>query len=314
MIIENLLLIFALLTFGLQMGSFFLGLYFYLSRRELWKLKGILFLGYLVILYFLAFLRYYTSNVLMLHHSLIVLIISALEMTGISLLIYYFSATINYFMKRTWRKGKLAWVIVAVITTFVLGVIRLVIGYSPLMHLLLSLILILSMIIISIDALRSLPLIQRPIDRISITLLSGLTLLFLPLVLTSRFLGIYLEDSQISNTLAFLVNTVYYCGMAVILIRYFINRSLEREERVLSLAEQPKDFFVELSVTPRERDIIILLEKGLSYKEIGAELDISINTVNNHIANIYKKFSVRSKVELLNALRDTQNERGVKHD
>jgi len=303
---NNLLLILAVLTFGLQMGSFFLGLFFYLSRRELWKFKGILFLGYLVLLYFFAMLRFYLHHLLNMEGSLTFLVINALEMTGISLLIYYFSATINYFMKRKWRKLQLTWVLIAVVATFSLGVARLVFGYSPVLHLILSLFLIISMTIIFINALRSLPLIQRPIDRISVTFLSGLTLIFLPLILTSRFLGVYLEDTSIGDTLSFTVSSCYYLGLAIILIRYFIRRSLERDDRIVSLSEQPRSFFEDISVTPRERDIILLLEKGFSYKEIGADLDISINTVNNHIANIYKKFSVRSKVELLNALRDNR--------
>jgi DNA-binding CsgD family transcriptional regulator len=304
--VESLLFIFSFLTFGIQLGSFFLGLYFYLSHRELWKLKGILFLGYLVLLYFLTIIRFYLSQVLGLEHSLLFMIIYSVEMTGISLLVYYFSATINYFMQRKWRKSKLLWVLIAVLATFVLSVLLVIHNYSPLIKMILSILLVLSMIIISMDALRSLPLIQRETDRSSITMLLGLTLLFIPLLLTSRFLQIYLENPQISSFWTFFVTSCYYLGMGIILIRFFIKRSLEHEERVLKLSEQPWEFYENLSITPREKDIVLLLEQGLSYKEIGSELSISINTVNNHIANIYKKFSVRSKVELLNALRDKQ--------
>lgn len=303
---ENLLLLLGIITFALQMGSFFLGLYFFLSRRELWKFKGILFLGYLVMLYLFSLMRYYLGNLVPLELPLPLMIIRALEMTGISLLIYYFSATINYFMRRSWRLNRLIWVLLAVASTFALGVVFIFSGFSPWIRLPLTLLLMLSMITISLDALRSLPLIQREIDRTSISLLLGWTLLFIPLSLTTRFLQIYLEDGPLSANLDFLILSLFYLGMAVILIRYFIKRSLEGEERILTLSEQPKSFFEALSITPREKDIVILLEQGLSYKEIGAELDISINTVNNHIANIYKKFSVRSKVELLNALREHQ--------
>ena len=44
--------------------------------------------------------------------------------------------------------------------------------------------------------------------------------------------------------------------------------------------------------------------KGLTQKEIAAELSISVNTVNNHIANIFTKTEVRSRIDLLNLLQE----------
>ena len=45
-------------------------------------------------------------------------------------------------------------------------------------------------------------------------------------------------------------------------------------------------------------------EKPKSDKEIASELDISVNTVNNHIANIFAKTEVRSRIDLLNLLQE----------
>ena len=55
-------------------------------------------------------------------------------------------------------------------------------------------------------------------------------------------------------------------------------------------------------ITDREKEIIILLKQGLTYKEIGEKLFISAHTVNNHVAKIYSKMGVKSKFELLRAL------------
>ena len=38
--------------------------------------------------------------------------------------------------------------------------------------------------------------------------------------------------------------------------------------------------------------------------KIASELDISVNTVNNHIANIFAKTEVRSRIDLLNLLQE----------
>ena len=41
------------------------------------------------------------------------------------------------------------------------------------------------------------------------------------------------------------------------------------------------------------------LVDNLSYREIGERLDISIETVRDHIKNIYRKLQVNSKMEVV---------------
>lgn len=50
----------------------------------------------------------------------------------------------------------------------------------------------------------------------------------------------------------------------------------------------------------RENEILHFLSKGLLYKEIALQLDISINTVKQHIHNIYEKLHVQNRTEALN--------------
>jgi DNA-binding NarL/FixJ family response regulator len=56
------------------------------------------------------------------------------------------------------------------------------------------------------------------------------------------------------------------------------------------------------NITEREYSVITLIKEGLTNKEIAYELNISVNTVNNHIANIFSKTKVRSRIDLLNLL------------
>lgn len=51
------------------------------------------------------------------------------------------------------------------------------------------------------------------------------------------------------------------------------------------------------SLSPREREILILLAKGFRYKEIAEQLSISFDTVRAHLRNIYDKLQVRSRTE-----------------
>jgi DNA-binding NarL/FixJ family response regulator len=51
-------------------------------------------------------------------------------------------------------------------------------------------------------------------------------------------------------------------------------------------------------LTGREKEIMQSLVKGSSYKEIAANAFISIETINSHIKNIYRKLNVHSRAEL----------------
>lgn len=53
----------------------------------------------------------------------------------------------------------------------------------------------------------------------------------------------------------------------------------------------------ESNLTPREEQILQYLTKGFLYKEIAAELFISIETVRSHIRKIYQKLQVRTRTE-----------------
>ncbi len=55
--------------------------------------------------------------------------------------------------------------------------------------------------------------------------------------------------------------------------------------------------YVEL--TPREKEILIYLSKGKSYKMIAEACFISVNTVGTHMAHIYQKLHVNSATEAL---------------
>ena len=47
-------------------------------------------------------------------------------------------------------------------------------------------------------------------------------------------------------------------------------------------------------LTPRQRNILQLLAQGYSSKQMAAELNVSVNTVNNHRAAVFIKLGVHS--------------------
>jgi two-component system nitrate/nitrite response regulator NarL len=67
--------------------------------------------------------------------------------------------------------------------------------------------------------------------------------------------------------------------------------------RVADLAAERRTESVASRLTPREREILTLIENGLSNKEIARRLYIEVPTVKNHVHNILGKLNVRRRGE-----------------
>ena len=53
-------------------------------------------------------------------------------------------------------------------------------------------------------------------------------------------------------------------------------------------------------LSPRENETLKLLAKGLLYKEIATDMEISVATVRQHIHKIYEKLHVQNRTEAIN--------------
>ena len=75
-----------------------------------------------------------------------------------------------------------------------------------------------------------------------------------------------------------------------------IEQNLELQSLVSS---KNKNLYKDIdNLSNRENQVVELLIKGYSDKEIARELKISAYTVNDHIKNIYRKYNVHSRFEL----------------
>ena len=52
-----------------------------------------------------------------------------------------------------------------------------------------------------------------------------------------------------------------------------------------------------VQLSPREREVLILLSRGLANREISEELGVSIETVKTHIERLYKRLAVNSRTD-----------------
>lgn len=53
------------------------------------------------------------------------------------------------------------------------------------------------------------------------------------------------------------------------------------------------------ALTPREREVLILIAEGNSNKEVATKLDLSVKTVDNHRSNAMRKFELRNLRDII---------------
>jgi DNA-binding CsgD family transcriptional regulator len=94
------------------------------------------------------------------------------------------------------------------------------------------------------------------------------------------------------------------CGLE--LFRPWGGKAFEARERALVQLVQEqlaRDFeaaqAAALRLSPRQRQVLALLTRGLSEKEVAAELDVSPHTVHDYVKALHRVHGVRSRGELL---------------
>ncbi len=102
-----------------------------------------------------------------------------------------------------------------------------------------------------------------------------------------------------SGVLGVLAVGLFCISWAILDILLGVRDLSEGNERGLPLATLKAQY----GITERESEIVELLRKGFSSKEIAEKLYISLRTVETHVYNIYRKCEVKNKVELINMVR-----------
>ena len=75
-------------------------------------------------------------------------------------------------------------------------------------------------------------------------------------------------------------------------------RALFREERTTEEADE------DLALTRRESEVLELLGRGFSNKEIGSELCLSVATVKHHVHHVLEKLKLERRAQAMRRVRD----------
>ena len=265
--------------------------------RELRLFKIFLFFAYLTTLFFMSGLRFGLETFAGWGGPGAELVFEILERVALASLIYFLPATINYILGRNWTFARLGRVLFAAVFYLATGLVSLFTGDSLILGLMAVTAFLLILLFVLVDASRSLPLVGDEVTRGALFSLFGLTFLYLPL---AQVLPLITTGQE---RILFLAGGLYYLLLGATADLFYI-RAIVRDRRGEMTEDQLfRKACDQAGLTPREVEIASLIARGSTYKEIASELDISPNTVSNHVATIYRKTGTRSKVEMVNAMR-----------
>jgi DNA-binding CsgD family transcriptional regulator len=128
---------------------------------------------------------------------------------------------------------------------------------------------------------------------------------FLVLFLVVQCIPLFFYENQFFIGIAFIM--AFFAGniFLPVYLSYgtLLSAFIAEPEKDLSFEQFCKKF----EVSPRETDIVKEICNGLSNQEISDKLFISLQTVKDHTHRIYVKTNVRSRVQLINLVKELKS-------
>lgn len=89
-----------------------------------------------------------------------------------------------------------------------------------------------------------------------------------------------------------------FLGFGFVAVQHLLRANLMlHEARVQSARKAPPQVVETMAVSPRQREIMLLLATGFSDKEIAARLQVSPHTVRTHLQRLYAQHGLRNRAD-----------------
>lgn len=123
-------------------------------------------------------------------------------------------------------------------------------------------------------------------------------LLILALLLLFQFskYAIISGDLDSEIVIAMIAIVFFFIGI------YLNKKSLQKRKEVLKDINHQK--IKELEISTREYEVLIGISEGLSNKEIGEKLFVSVSTVKTHVSNLLSKLNAKRRTQALQIAKD----------
>ncbi|MGH0053126.1 MAG: helix-turn-helix domain-containing protein [Sphaerochaetaceae bacterium] len=295
---SGILLLVYMLAFGLGCMTLALAIVYRLSNAKRWTSYFIVchasLLGCMMLLALQVLSQMFLTG---LAYTIVSIIITSVFLADLTFLIVFIPYFTTWVIAHPWRQPYKGLFMTLAVLYLGLGITHEITGYALLDQLMLLLFVFVVGFCL-IVMLKNIKTIENKTARttalsiiiVSASMVPAILLALLFPTLRSFLFGIYFIALSIT-IMTFLFITFVRIGR---------DDEVSKPKEELSLQD-----LEEFHITEREFSVIQLISKGLTNKEIAGELGISANTVNNHVANIYGKTQVRSRIDLLNLLKQS---------
>lgn len=310
MIIDNLVFLLYIVSFAVGMASFLFALLYYIQERTSWFVYYLSFLfvfGVLLLIHVMGLYELFTIDDKYATIFDTLLVFSLVLAMGLLLyIIPVFLFHVTKFGHRTFK------IILATTTSslyFIFSIIK-ILSNIELFSVMALIVLFIALCINIVIGAKHLKNVNDDILRRLIFALGILTIVFLPvfiLDIASSFVNFGIETNVVNITIAFIHlwwNTIVLGYFFWYFIRTAANRNIGKQSKVEIDNKKPSLSEKGFVLTKRETEIVGYILKGKSNKDIANALHISLNTVNNHVANVYEKANVKNRVELVNIIKE----------
>ena len=307
------LLIAYLFGFIIGFSAILFSIIYYIIERVVWLKYYIVFLfafGFLLLIRAIKLLSFLTIPSFMTSNIFSILYFFSLSV-AISLMLYFIPAFLYRFLNIKWTfKQNIIYLLLSIIY-FILSILGILIEFD--IYVISWIIFYISIIFIFVIGFINYKNIKDKTMKLIVKILGLITIIIYP-ILIYQLIIYKMEAADIGSMDVSLVLFYIWWNLVMLgyLFWYFIsivnnklkvsNTSVNESVSINNHIDSKKESNEEenINLTRREKEILSYLLDGKTNKEVSLILDISLNTVNNHVANIYEKSGVKNRVELVN--------------
>lgn len=316
-IFNYILLILYLIAFIIGFSTIFYSVIYYIIERITWLKYYIVFLflfGFLLLIRAIKLLSFLAIP-LFLSNSIFNILYYFTLSVSMSLILYFIPAFLYRFLNLKWKvKENVLYLILSVIF-FVLSILGIILNFN--FYIIANIIFYLLILYLLVLGFINYKNIKDKMMKLIVKILGLITISIYP-IMVYQLITINKNSLDIGSIDITLVLFYIWWNLVMLgfLLWYFINiiknknmfvnkslnnnsndsKNIENENNAIK--KELKEEIINL--TKREKQILSYLLSGKTNKEVALILDISLNTVNNHVANIYDKSGVKNRVELVN--------------
>lgn len=311
------LLILYLIAFIIGFSTIFYSIIYYIIERITWLKYYIVFLflfGFLLLIRAIKLLSFLAIP-LFLSNSIFNILYYFTLSVSMSLILYFIPAFLYRFLNLKWKvKENVLYLILSVIF-FVLSILGIILNFN--FYIVSNIIFYLLILYLLILGFINYKNIKDKMMKLIVKILGLITIYIYP-IMVYQLITINKNSLDIGSIDITLV--LFYIWWNLVMLGFllwyfiniiknknmFVNESLNNNSNDLKNIENENNAIKKelkeeiINLTKREKQILSYLLSGKTNKEVALILDISLNTVNNHVANIYDKSGVKNRVELVN--------------